>query len=64
MEEVRRLLTNPSNLTIHLSVDVEKLSAEGYKPASVWTNLIPGDKEFQQNRLDNIYSSIPDMFYL
>ncbi|XP_060600571.1 uncharacterized protein C05D11.1-like [Ruditapes philippinarum] len=49
MEEVRRLLTNPSNLTVHLSVDVEKLSADGYKPAGVWSTLVPEDKQVTEN---------------
>ncbi|XP_053381490.1 uncharacterized protein C05D11.1-like isoform X2 [Mercenaria mercenaria] len=47
MEEVRRLLTSPDNLTVHMSVDVEKLSADGYKPASVWSTLVP-DRNISQ----------------
>jgi hypothetical protein len=57
MEEVRRLLTNPSNLTVHLSVDVEKLSADGYKPAGVWSTLVPEDKQVTENRSDQTYNA-------
>ncbi|KAL4219134.1 hypothetical protein ACF0H5_021716 [Mactra antiquata] len=45
MEEVRNLLTNPGNITVHMSVNVNDLCKKGYNPATVWSTLIPSEKE-------------------
>lgn len=50
MEEVRDLLTNPGNITVHMSVNVEDLCKKGYNPANVWSTLIPKNKEFVKTR--------------
>lgn len=51
MEEVRRLLTNPGNLTVHMSVDVKKLAVDGYRPAEIWSTLVPQDWQVTQSQI-------------
>ena len=39
MNKVRGILTRADNLCVHMSADVSKLAADGYKPQDVWSKL-------------------------
>ncbi|GLH01355.1 Presequence protease, mitochondrial [Gryllus bimaculatus] len=51
IDQIRRLITNPENLVIHLATNIDQLVSKIGDPVKPWLNLLPGDSTVIKKKL-------------
>ncbi|XP_046677319.1 uncharacterized protein C05D11.1-like [Homalodisca vitripennis] len=51
IDEVRQIITHPSNMVVHMAANLELLATKYTDPASMWTQLLPPTRSPARNQL-------------